>query len=197
MGVHLPVVLSLVLNHALSDPGRDEVRRHTHAETGKVESEVLAVLCGFGVGDVVGSGDVLGGWDVISEATVLVKGHDEESLIPLRGGAEGLVDALYEDLAVGRRARGMERLVGTAFGVDVREGGEGSRRGVFEELRLQLHVSEESTAGDGPGVKGGVSEELRGSVVDPGNVLFGELLEDGADGDGSVRKGGVVLSVAV
>jgi len=38
--------------------------------------------------------------DVVGEAAVLVKGQDEEGLVPLRAGAQGLVDLLDERLAV-------------------------------------------------------------------------------------------------
>ena len=167
MGVGVAAVRSLVLDEALSDPRGDEVRRHAHAETRKVEGDVLAVERGLGVGKVVAGRDVLGGRDVVREAAVLVKGEDEERLVPLRGGAEGLVDLLHEGLAVGSWAGRVERLHVAALGVDVGELGECARLGVCEELGEGLDVGLGSAAGDCPVVEEGVGIERGVEVVDP------------------------------
>lgn len=77
------------------DPGRHEQRRDADAEA--VEGEVV----GRRADDAVGAGHAGDGrGHVVEEAAVLVVGDDEQRLVPLRAGAQRLVDVLDEHLAL-------------------------------------------------------------------------------------------------
>jgi hypothetical protein len=98
----------------LVDPGGDEDGRDADAEA--VEGEVV----GRRADDAVGAGDAAdGGGDVVEEAAVLVVGEHHERLVPLRAGAERLVDLLDEHLAPVDVVGGVVVVGGAELGVEV------------------------------------------------------------------------------
>uniref|UniRef100_J3N9D1 Uncharacterized protein n=1 Tax=Oryza brachyantha TaxID=4533 RepID=J3N9D1_ORYBR len=77
------------------NPRRDEERGHADAEGVEAEQH------GGGADDAVRGGDAGDrGGHVVEEAAVLIVGDDEQRLVPLRAGAERLVDLLDEALAL-------------------------------------------------------------------------------------------------
>lgn len=84
VGVLATKVLALVLNKTLAHPRRDQHGRHTDTQPVKGKSNVLSILCLFGIGEVVTCRHTHGRGDVVSETAVLVKGEDEERGVPLR-----------------------------------------------------------------------------------------------------------------
>lgn len=135
---------------------------------------------------------------MVREPAVLVKGQDEESLVPLRGRAERLVDALDPALAHIDGRRRVEGHVRAAFRVDPGELGQGACFGVAVELVDGADIGLAETRHGGPAVEERVGEEAgRVGVVDPADVMFGELLEDGTLGEGRPVEVRVVGAVAV
>lgn len=90
----------------------------------------------------------------------------------------------------------MEGLDAAALGIDVCELGEFAGLSVSEELGEGLDVSCGSAAGDCPIVEKGVRGEGGVGVVYPGDVILGELLEDGSNVQCIDFEGNVVASMA-
>lgn len=88
---------------------------------------------------------------MVVEASSLVKGDDEEGVLPLRAVAEGVVHLLEENLAVGDEAGGVHGVSADAAarGVDVGELREAAEVGVLVELVEGLHFLLGVAAGDG------------------------------------------------
>lgn len=149
-------ILTLLLNHSLTNPRRDQNSRDATTETVEGESVFLAVGRSLGVCEVIGSNSERGR-DVIVETTRLVEGEDEEGLVPLGRGTEGIVDVLDEDFAVGDQARWVHRVGANAAAgwVDETEFGEGAIGGIGVE---GCHGLGEAfvAAGDGPVEEPGV-----------------------------------------
>jgi len=198
VGVLARLADGLIHDNTLADPGRDQEGGYPRTETLEVERHRLAVRGVLGVGEVVTRGDVDGGGDVVGETAVLVEGQNEEGLVPLRGGAEGLVDALDEALPHGDGRRGVVGPVVAAFRVDVGEAGELAGLGVLVELGQGLDVGRGLAGRHGPVVEHGVGQKAgRVGVVDPGDVLLGQLLEDGTLRESRDVEISVVSAVAV
>ena len=85
-------------------------------------------------------------------------------------------------------------MVAAAFGVDIGELGQSTVGSIGIEFAKELDVGVNGSAGDGPVVENGIRVETLGllarlvntvgvsggvGVVDPGDVLLGQLLEDG------------------
>ncbi len=96
-------VVRFLLDHVLPDPRRHDDGRDTQAQSGEVERDVLSVGRLLGVHESVTGRHTHRRCDMIAKPTVLVEGHDEEGVFPLRAGAQGLVDALDVRLARAHR----------------------------------------------------------------------------------------------
>lgn len=137
---------------------------------------------------------------MVMEATGLVKGQDEESLLPLRTAAQSIIHLLDESLAVGDQASGMHGggANSAARGVEVRQFRQCAGRSVgiklVQVLDLVLVVGgicPVKVARIGAGTAGRVP------VVDPRVTGLGQLLEDGPLGELMVAKPRVIQTVAV
>lgn len=187
-----------VLDVASRGVGGDQPGGHAAAETVEVEGVGAAVGGGLGVGLVVRA-DGKGVGDVVEETTGLVVGHEQEGLLPLGGGAEGVVDLLDEDLAEGDVAGGVHGVgVQTAAGrVDVGELGQETQVGVLVEVLQGLDVLLGVLGG--PVEEHGVGQEsaVGAVVVLPRDAVLSGNLEDTGDGNTRDIKGVVVGTVAV
>lgn len=136
---------------------------------------------------------------MVVETAGLVEGDEQEGLVPLRPGTDGIVDLLDEDLAEGDVAGGVHG-VGieiAAGGVDVGELGQEAEVGVLVEVLerddvllgvLGSPVKEESVGKEGT---------VGAVVVLPGDVLLGGNLEDAGDVDARDVEAVVVGAVAI
>lgn len=187
-----------VLDVTRRSVGRNEPSRHTATETVELQSVGATILAGLGVSLVIGA-DSQGGSDVVVETTCLVEGDQEQGLVPLGAGADGIVDLLQEDLAGGDVAGGVHGVgvEAAAGGVEVGQLGEGAQVGVLVEVLEGNDVG--LGVGGGPVEEHGVREEgaVGAVVVLPGDALVGGDLEDAGDVDGRDVKVVVVLAVAV
>lgn len=178
--------------------GGNEPSGHTATKTVEFQGVGAAILGLLGVGLVIGA-DGQGGSDVVVESTGLVEGDQQQGLLPLGTGADGIVDLLEQDLAGGDVAGGVHGVgVQTAAGgVEVGELGEGAEVGVLVEVLEGNDVG--LGVGDGPVEEEGVGGEgaVGAVVVLPGDALLGSNLEDAGDGDGRDIEVVVVLAVAV
>lgn len=178
--------------------GRHQPGGHAATKTVEVESVLAAVGGGLSVGLVVGT-DSERGSDVVEETTGLIVGNEQEGLLPLRAGAESIVDLLDEDLAERDVARGMHGVgVQAAAGrVDVGELGQKAQVGVLEEVLNGDNVLL-SVLG-GPVEEHGVGQEgtVGTVVVAPRDSLLGGNLEDAGNVDARHVKGVVVRAVTI
>lgn len=128
-------VNTLVLGVALGSVGGDEPGGETATKTVEVEGVLLAVVGLLSVGQVVGANSQRGS-NVVEEATSLVKGDEQEGLVPLGAAAHSVVDLLDEDLAEADVAGGVHGVgVKTAARrVDVRQLGEKTQVGILVEV---------------------------------------------------------------
>ena len=178
---------ALVLNVSLRQVRRDDPGRDTATVAVEVEGVCASVRGSFGVGQLIWA-DCLRWRIVVVEAAGLVKGDDEQHVVPLRRGADGVVDLLEEDFAGGDGA-------GRVHGVGVKAAARGVDEGVLWEF-AEVGILEEAlegpdvglvlTGGDRPVVELGVGVEgsVRAVVVQPADVLGAELLEEAQLGDG-------------
>lgn len=189
---------TLVLGVPGGSVGRNQPGGHAAAEAVEVEGVRAAVGGGLGVGLVVRA-DGQGGGHVVEETAGLVVGHEEEGLLPLGRGTEGVVDLLDEDLAEGDVAGGVHGVgVQTAAGrVDVGQLGQDAQVGVLEKVLDGLNVLL-SVLG-GPVEEHGVGQEgaVGAVVVLPRDALLGGNLEDAGDLNGGDVEGVVVGAVAI
>lgn len=189
---------AVLLNVALGRVGGDQPGGHTATEAVELEGVLVAVGGGLGVGLVVGADGQRGG-DVVGETTSLIVGDQEEGLLPLRTGADSVVDLLDEDLAVRDVAGGVHGVgVGAAAGrVDVGELGQLTQVGVLEEV-LDGDNGVLGLLG-GPVEEHGIGQEgtVGTVVVAPGDAVLGGNLENAGDLDGRGVEGDVVVAVAV
>jgi hypothetical protein len=191
-------VNTVVLNVSLGRVRRDKPGRHTAAQTVKVKGVGAAIGGGLGVGLVVWA-DGQRGLDVVVETAGLVEGDEQEGLVPLGTGADGIVDLLDEDLAERDVARGVHG-VGVevaAGGVDVGELGQEAEVGVLVEVLkgddVLLRVL------DGPVEEESIGKEgtVGAVVVLPGDVLLAGSLENAGDVDARDVETVVVVAVAI
>lgn len=191
-------VNTVVLDVTLGSVGRNEPSGHTATETVELESVAGAIGGLLGVGLVVGA-DGQGGSDVVVETTCLVEGDQQQGLLPLGTGADGIVDLLQQDLTGGDVAVGVHGVgvKAAAGGVEVGQLGEGAQVGVLVEV---LEGNDAGLGvGNGPVEEQGVGEEgaVGAVVVLPGDALLGGNLEDAGDVNGRDIEVVVVLAVAV
>jgi hypothetical protein len=192
--VGLTLVLTFVFNNTFANPVGHQDGRNTNTETSEVKSGILSVMSGFSVGQGITSRDIVRRSNVISETATLIEGKDEESLIPLRSTTESLIDTLDEVLTHADRRRRVHRLVAATFRVDVGKLRQVTTGSICIELAEELDISLIGSAGDGPVVEDSVGVETlclltrkvktvgvsgRVGVVDPGNVVLRQLLENG------------------
>lgn len=136
---------------------------------------------------------------MVKEATGLVEGDQQHGLLPLRAGAESIIDLLQENLA-GRNLAGRVHGVGVeaaAGRIDVGELGECSQESILEEV-LEGHDVGLGVGGS-PFEEHGVRKEsaVGAIVVLPGDVLAGGHLKDAGDWDGGDVEVIVILAVAI
>jgi hypothetical protein len=189
---------TIVLNMTAGSIGGDQPSGHTATETIKVESVVLAVLGSLSVSLVVRTDSQRGG-NVVEETTCLIEGDEEEGLVPLGTGADGIVDLLEEnlterDVAGGVHGVGVEAAAG---GVDVGELGEQTKIGVLVEVLKGHDVALGVLCG--PVEEHGIGQEVavRAIVVAPRDALLGGDLEDAAGIDARYIEALVVRAVTV
>lgn len=119
---------------------------------------------------------------MIVEAAGLVEGDDEEHVVPLRGGANGVVDLLEENLSGGNRAGGVHGVgvKAAARGVDEGVLREFPEVGVLEKALKWPDVGLVHASGNGPVIELGIRVEVpvRAVVVQPTDVLGGELFKE-------------------
>lgn len=192
------VVGTLLLNVALADPRRDQESGDTATQTVELESVLLTIGSLLGVGQVIGTSSQRRG-NMVMEATALVKGQDEESLLPLGAGTERLIDLLDEGLAVGDQTAVVHGggANAAAGGVQVGELGQRAAGSIGIEL---VHgdnlVLVAGGLGPGKPVGLGASTASGVPVVEPSVVGLAQLLEDGALGERIGTKGIIVATVA-
>lgn len=147
-----------LLNVPLRDPWGDNPRWQTASKTVKLESVLVLIRRGDGVSEVIRARGKRRR-HVVVEASGLVKGDNEEGVLPLRAVADGVVHLLEEDLAVRDETGGVHGVCAntTARGVDVGELREAAEVGVLVELFEGLHVLLGVAAGDGRGEVHGVT----------------------------------------
>lgn len=92
-------ILGLPLDNALLNPWRNKQSRNAAPEAIERESVLAARGHLLGVSQIVRPRGQRRR-NVVMEATSLVVGQDEERLVPLGAGSDGLVDILDEGLAV-------------------------------------------------------------------------------------------------
>ena len=170
---------TLRLDNALLNPGRNKQGRNTAAETVEFEGVVSSRWNFLGVSEVIRSRCQW--WrNVVVETTCLIVGQDEEGLVPLGTGAEGIVDVFDEGFAVGdetRRVHGVSADVAAGW-VDEGEFGELACVSSFKELLQRLGLVGVAAL-EGPVEEVSVDHAGRGVVVHPSVAAVGELLEDG------------------
>lgn len=136
---------------------------------------------------------------MVEETAGLVVGNEQEGLVPLRAGTEGVVDLLDKDLTGGDFARGVHGVgaLAAAGWVDVGKLGKLAEVGVLEEA-LKRNDILLGVLGD-PLEEHGIAEEstVGAIVVAPGDVVLAGGLEDAVDGDGRDIKAVVIVAVAV
>lgn len=186
------------LDVALGSVRREQPGRDTATETVEAESVRAAIVGLLGVGLVVRA-DGKGRGNVIEESTSLIEGDEEKGLVPLRTGADGVVDLLDEHLTVGDVAGGVHGVgvQATAGGVDVGQLGEDAQVGVLVEVLEGNDVALGVLRG--PVEEHGIGEEgtVGTVVVEPRDALLRGSLEDAAGLDGGDIEIIVVLSVAI
>lgn len=197
------VIVSLVLHNTLANPWGDEEGGNADTQTLEVEGDVLSIMGYLGVGEVVTSRYVDWRWNVVGETSVLVKGQDEESVLPLWRVANRLVNALDEALTEGNWGWRVVRLVAAALWVDICELGKRSSLGIGIKLVERSNVGLGSTRFERPLVESSVWVESQSwasggvLVVHPRDVSLGQLLEDAALRETVDPKGSIVGSMAV
>jgi hypothetical protein len=172
-----------LLNVSRGNPRRDDPGRQTASKTIKLEGILVLVRGSDGVSKVIRARRKRRR-DVVMETSSLIESDDEEGVLPLRSVADGIVHLLEEDFSI-RDETGRVHGVSAntaARGVDVGELREAAEVGVLVELVEALHVLLGVAAGNGGGEVHGVAAAGDGGVVLPGDVLGGELLEDGVLG---------------
>lgn len=188
---------TLILNVTRGAIGRDKPSRQTATETIILKCVLLAIRRLLGVGKVIRTNGERGS-DMVEETTGLVEGEQEESLIPLGTGAEGVVDLLDEDLAVRDVTRWMHGVgVQAAAGrVDVGELRQDTEVGVLVEVLEGDDVLLGVLLG--PVEEKGVRQEgtVRAVVVAPGDALVAGDFEDASNIDRAVVEVVVVTAVA-
>lgn len=179
-------VRALLLHEALLHPRRDEERRQAAAQTVKLERVVLAAGRLGRVRETVGT-DGHGRCDVVVEATGLVERDQQSGLVPLRAGADGLVDVFDERFAVGDEALrvhggGADATAGRA---EDGEMGQVACFGVAVEVGERLHEAGVATVIRPFEPERVLFRSVR-DVVPPGLVLLRELLKHGHLGHGAI-----------
>jgi hypothetical protein len=124
----------LVLNNNVADPAAHEDGGDTDTKALEVEGVRLIVWGNVGVGQVITGWDANRRRNMVTEATVLVEGKDEESLVPLLGTTDSFVNHLEPGLGSGNRARRVHRVKRAALRVDVSELRKLAGLGVSEKL---------------------------------------------------------------
>lgn len=189
---------TVVLDVALGSVGRDQPSGHTSTKTVEVESVALAVSGSLSVSLVVGA-DGKRGSDVVEESTRLIEGEQDEGLVPLGTGADGIVNLLHKDLTERDVAGGVHGVgVGATAGrVDVRKLGEQTKVGILVEVLHGLDVALSILGG--PVEEQGVGQEgtVGAVVVAPRDTLLGGDLEDAAGINTRDKEALVVLTVTV
>jgi hypothetical protein len=124
-----------LLNFTLGDPWRDEESRHAATKTVELVGILFAICRGLGIREVIGAG---GKWgrNMVVEATGLIEGKNEQSILPLWTSTERLIDFLEESLSI----RDQTAIVHgggantTAGWVKVRESWQSSTKSIRVEL---------------------------------------------------------------
>lgn len=191
-------VNTVVLDVTPGSVGGNEPSGHAATKTVELEGVAGAVGGFLSVGLVVGA-DGQGGSDVVVETTCLVKGDQQQGLVPLGTSADSVVDLLQKDLAGGDVAGGVHGVgvQAAAGGVEVGQLGEGAQVGVLVEVFERNHTG--LGVGHGPVEEQGVGKEgaVGAVIVLPGDALLRGNLEDAGDVNGRDIKVVVVLAVAV
>lgn len=107
---------ALLLDNALANPRRNKKSRNAATQTVELEGVVASGGHLLGVSKLVGARGERRR-NMVMEATGLVEGQDKKSFVPLRAGAERLVDVLDERFAVGDETGGVH-----GVGADVTAG---------------------------------------------------------------------------
>lgn len=191
-------VSTVALNVTLGGVRREQPGGDTTTKTVEAESVRAAIIRGLGVGLVVGAHGKRGS-DVVEESTGLVEGDKEESLLPLRAGADGIIDLLQEnfterDIAGGVHGVGVQTAAG---GVNVGQLGEEAQVGVLVEVLDRDNVA--LGVFGGPVEEHGIGKEgaVGAVVVEPRDALLGGSLEDAGGRDGGDIEVLIVLAVAI
>lgn len=189
---------TVALNVALGGIRRQQPGRDTTTQTVEAESVLAAVISFLGVGLVVRA-DGKRGRNMVVESTCLIEGDEEKGLLPLRAGADGIVDLLQENLTEGDVASGVHGVcVQTAAGrVDVRQLGEKAQVGILVEV-LERHNVALCVFG-GPVEEQGIWVEgaVGAVVVEPRDALLRGSLEDAGTLNGGDIEALIVLAVAI
>lgn len=153
---------------------------------------------GLGVGLVIGA-DGKRGSDVVEESTGLIEGDEEKGLLPLRTGADGIVDLLQENLTEGDVSGGVHGVgvQAAAGGVDVGQLGEEAQVGVLVEVLERDDVALGVLGG--PVEEQGIGKEgtVGAVVVEPRDALLGGDLENAGGRDGGDIEVFIILTVAI
>ena len=140
---------------------------------------------------------------MVSEATMFVEGEDEKRFFPLWGVTYRLVDTLDEVLSQGDWRRRMEGLIRAALWVDICELRQLASLGIGVKLVQRSNVCLCCTGLQSPVVECGIwveAESWAGGgilIIHPGDVVLGELLEDGSLRKTVYSERNVVLAVAM
>jgi hypothetical protein len=206
------LVLAFVFNDTFTDPRRHQDGRDTDTKTSEVKGSVLSIVSHFSVGQAIASRNIDRRGNVISETATLVEGNDKESLVPLRSIAKSLVESFNEVLAFADWSRRVHRLVAAAFRVDVGKLRQSTLGSIGIEFAKELEVGVNGSAVNGPVVENRVRVETVGflarldntvgvsggvGVVDPGDVVLGQLLEDGLLRKTTIVEASIVGTVTV
>lgn len=189
---------TVVLNVAGGGVGRHEPSRHTATETVEAEGVRATIGGSLGVGLVVRA-DSQWRSNVVEETTGLVIGDEQESLVPLRTGPNGVVDLLDEDLAERDVAGGVHGVgvQATAGRVDVGKLGQEAEVGILVEVLKRNNVRLGVLCG--PVVEQGVGEEgtVGAIVVEPRDIVRAGSFEDAVNGDARNIEAVVIVAVAI
>lgn len=189
---------TVVLDVALGGVGRDQPGRHTATEAVKSQGVVLTVGSSLSVSLLIRT-DGSGRGDVVEETTRLVVGNQEKRLLPLRTGADGIVDLLQQNLAEGNVAARVHGVgvAGAAGWVDVGDLRKETKVSILVEV-LQRDDAAVGVLG-GPVEEHGVGQEstVGAVVVLPGDSLLGSNFEDASGSDLRFQEAIVVLTMAI
>lgn len=192
-------VSALLLDITFANPVGDEQGRDTATQTVEGERVLLAARGGRGVCQVVWTSGQRRGHMVVETAS-LVKGDDEQGVVPLRTCASSVVYLADQSLAVRDQACRVHgvRAHAAAGWVDVGELGQRAGSGVGVEL-LQVDDLVLVTGVVRPVEVSGIRPSATGivPVVDPRCVGPVQGLPDGNLGEAVVAERVVVVAVAI